>query len=237
VGITVALLLAAGSGSRLGRHAKGFVELSGVPMFVHSLRAMAACRHIDGVVMLVPGGYSDAANKWALSIGGPPDVEVRTGGETRVDSVRLGLDALKDDVEFIVCHDAARPFASTDLFIRSIAALQGVDGVIPAVPCSDTVKRVRGGRVIETVPRDELRLVQTPQAFLRVALVDAHRRVAHALPAATDDAMLLEAAGYQVAAIEGETSNFKITTPEDLRRAELLMAEWNSAAGVSEGAP
>lgn len=236
MGVTVALLLAAGSGNRLGRQAKGFVELGRVPLFVHSLRAMAACRQLDGVVILVPDGYSDEANKWARSIDNHAGVEVRTGGQTRLDSVRLGLDQLTDDAEVVLCHDAARPFASTDLFIRTIAALRGVDGVVPVVPCSDTVKRVRGGRVVETVPRDELRLVQTPQAFVAAALVDAHRRAARILPAATDDAMLLEAAGYQVAAIEGEASNFKITTPEDLRRAELFMTERQRATAVPERA-
>src|SRR5207237_1792345 len=103
--------------------------------------------------------------------------------------------------------------------------LRGVQGVVPVVPSPDTVKRVREGLVIETVSRDELGLVQTPQAFTAEALVDAHRRAQLTGLEATDDAMLLEAAGFRVAAVEGDPSNFKVTTPEDLRRAEFLLAD------------
>ena len=229
MGATLALLLAAGSGNRLGRQAKGFVELAGTPMFLHSYRSMAACPQIDGVVILVPEGYADSAKNWADSIDTGGRLEVRIGGETRVESVRRGLEAMSGDADTVICHDAARPFASPDLFGRVLAGLAGFDGVVPVVPSPDTVKRVRGGRVIETVPREELGLVQTPQAFGAEALVEAHRRARRAGIHATDDAMLLEAAGFRVAAVEGEPANFKITTQEDLRRAELVLADLQNA--------
>ena len=229
VGATLALLLAAGSGNRLGRQAKGFVELAGTPMFLHSYRSIAACSQIDGVIILVPDGYADSAKDWARSIAAGGRLEVRVGGETRVASVRRGLEALWREADTVLCHDAARPFASPDLFHRVLAGLAGFDGVVPVVPSPDTVKRVRGGRVIETFPREELGLVQTPQAFGAEALVEAHRRASHTGMDATDDAMLLEVAGYRVAAVEGEPANFKITTQEDLRRAELVLADLQNA--------
>lgn len=232
VGATVALLLAAGSGNRLGRQPKGFVELGGVPMFLHSCRAIAACQQIDSLVILVPDGYTDPATKWAESIHGGPRVQVRIGGESRLESVRRGLEVVANDADVVVCHDAARPFASPDLFGRVLMGLAGVDGVVPVVPSPDTVKRVREGRVVETVPRDELGLVQTPQAFVAEALTEAHRRAVQAGLEATDDAMLLEAAGYHVAAVDGDPGNFKITTADDLRRAEFLLADIHDAHGA-----
>jgi 2-C-methyl-D-erythritol 4-phosphate cytidylyltransferase len=235
VGTTVALLLAGGSGNRLGRHAKGFVELGGTPLFLHSFRTIVACPEIDAVVVVVPDGYADDARKWARSIHGETGLQIRLGGATRLESVRRGLEALPDEAETVVCHDAARPFASVALFGRVLARLRGVQGVVPVVPSPDTVKRVRKGLVIETVPRDELGLVQTPQAFAVEALVDAHRRARQAGLEATDDAMLLEAAGYRVAAVEGDPANFKITTPEDLRRAEFLLADVQALPAVPEG--
>jgi 2-C-methyl-D-erythritol 4-phosphate cytidylyltransferase len=227
VGATFVLLLAAGSGTRIGRPGKAFLDLGGIPMVAHSLRSMAASRSIDGVVLLVPGGGIEAAD--ALLAAEDPSFGERTivrpGGETRVASVRRGLEALPSEVDIVVCHDAARPFASSALFDRVIEGLEGDAGAaIPVLPVADTIKRVREGLVVETIARDDLGLVQTPQAFRRTALEDAHRRAGPSGVAATDDAMLLEAAGYRVVVVEGEPSNFKITTPEDLLRAEHVLA-------------
>ena len=205
-------------------------------MFLHSYRTMVACREIDAVVVIVPEGYADDARKWAESIDEGASLEIRLGGDTRLESVRRGLEALPSGAERVVCHDAARPFASVELFGRVLARLRGVQGVVPVVPSPDTVKRVREGLVIETVPRDELGLVQTPQAFAAEALVDAHRRARQKRLRATDDAVLLEAAGYRVAAVEGDPGNFKITTPEDLRRAEFLVADLRASPATPEGA-
>jgi 2-C-methyl-D-erythritol 4-phosphate cytidylyltransferase / 2-C-methyl-D-erythritol 2,4-cyclodiphosphate synthase len=227
VGATFALLLAAGSGTRIGRSGKAFIDLGGIPMVLHSYRSMAACRAIEGVVILVPVALLETAHRCIQS----EDADlrertiVRAGGGTRQASVHLGLEELPTQVDAVICHDAARPFASSALFDRVVQGLEGeADGVIPMVPVPDTIKRVRDGIVVETLPRHELGLVQTPQAFRRAALEDAHRRADPAGPSATDDAMLLEAAGYRVAVVEGEPANFKITAPEDLLRAEHLMA-------------
>ena len=136
-----------------------------------------------------------------------------------------GLSAVAGDIERILCHDAARPLASPELFERTLEALEALeawDGVVPVLRVIDTVKRVQDGRVEGTEPRDSLALAQTPQAFRAAALRDAHGRAAADGFEGSDDALLLERAGYRVRAIEGERTNLKITTPEDIRFAEAL---------------
>jgi 2-C-methyl-D-erythritol 4-phosphate cytidylyltransferase/2-C-methyl-D-erythritol 2,4-cyclodiphosphate synthase len=128
-----------------------------------------------------------------------------------------------------VCHDAARPFASAALFAGVVSGLRGAEGCIPTIPVPDTLKRTREDRVVETIPRDDVVLAQTPQAFVCSSLRMAHDRatgMAAELGSgeATDDAMLLEAQGLPVAIVAGEAGNFKVTTPEDLRRAEEILA-------------
>jgi 2-C-methyl-D-erythritol 4-phosphate cytidylyltransferase len=154
-----------------------------------------------------------------------------TGGDTRQESVRRGIEALTSTATGVLCHDAARPLATPELFRVVAAALSAdeADGVVPLVPVSDTVKRVRQGRVVETVgPRVELGLAQTPQGFVVSALRDAHQQASAARMEATDDAMLLEQAGYRVHAVPGERSNLKVTTAEDLQQAELMLREITS---------
>jgi 2-C-methyl-D-erythritol 4-phosphate cytidylyltransferase len=226
---TIALLLAAGSGDRLGGDVpKAFVELAGRPLVGFSLEAIAVSGAVDGVVVMVPPGQVGTA----LSVLGALRqrrcvVDVVEGGRSRQETVRLGLSALSPEVGTVVCHDAARPFASAALFARVLTALSEypeADGAVPVVPTPDTVKRVRDGWLVETIPRDELGLAQTPQVFAAGALREAHERAATDPGAATDDAMLMEAAGFRVIAVEGEAANFKVTTPEDLRRAESFLA-------------
>jgi 2-C-methyl-D-erythritol 4-phosphate cytidylyltransferase len=221
----VALLLAAGLGSRLGGVAKALVEIGGVPLFVRSLRAMAASGAIGGVIVVAPEDHAEEAGAAAPGVWpDPARVAIVGGGRTRQESVMRGLQAVPAAVRVLVCHDAARPFASPDLFRRVIAGLRGAEGSIPVVPSPDTVKRVRDGVVLETVPRLETALAQTPQAFVASALREAHRRAASEGWEATDDAMLLEACGFRVAVVTGEATNFKVTTPDDLRRAQAIAA-------------
>jgi 2-C-methyl-D-erythritol 4-phosphate cytidylyltransferase/2-C-methyl-D-erythritol 2,4-cyclodiphosphate synthase len=146
------------------------------------------------------------------------------GGETRALSVAAGLAQVAGDAEAILVHDAARPFASPELVDRLLAALGEHDGAIPALPVTDTVKRVRDGVVAETLDRGELRAVQTPQAFRAAALREAFSGSADAVRGATDCASLVEAAGFAVAAVAGDPGNLKITTPDDLTRAEARLA-------------
>lgn len=231
-----ALLLAAGSGSRLGGQAKAFLEVAGEPLFVRSLRAIAGSGAIDGVVMVVPEAFVDQPVRWRGELASRLGLFlVRPGGQTRQESVRIGLESLPDATEVVVCHDAARPFAGPNLFRRVIAALHGADGVVPAIASPDTVKRVQGSRVIETIPREAVRLAQTPQAFSAGALRQAHRLAHDRGMEATDDATLLEAAGFAVVTVEGEPGNFKVTTAADLARAEDLLG--SRVAVPVEGGP
>ena len=233
----VAVLLAAGSGDRLGAHLpKALVQLSDRPLLHHSLAAISGSGVVDRILVVVPGsarpGFESAIDELPLAIPVRPLV---TGGATRQESVRFGLEALAEESGVVLCHDAARPLASADLFRRVVGELEAngeVAGCIPVVPSADTVKLVEKGRVVRTVPRSQIALAQTPQAFQLDVLREAHARARELGEEGTDDAMLVEAAGYAVAAIEGELQNFKITTSDDLLRAEQLLA---GTRGLEEG--
>jgi 2-C-methyl-D-erythritol 4-phosphate cytidylyltransferase len=223
----VAIVLAAGSGERLGRaEPKAFLEVAGTPMVVRAAEAAAACPAVASLVVAVPRGNERTAR--TIVAPGKPVVVV-SGGHSRHASVTAALAAVPDGVSFVVCHDAARPFASPQQFVLVLGALEVTPeaaGAIPVVPVAETVKRVRGGFVVRTEgSREELALAQTPQAFHASALRDAHGRAAQAGREFSDDAAALEWAGYRVAAVAGDPDNFKITTPEDLALAELFAAE------------
>ncbi|HEX3623560.1 MAG TPA: 2-C-methyl-D-erythritol 4-phosphate cytidylyltransferase [Acidimicrobiales bacterium] len=198
-----AIVVAAGSGSRFGG-AKQFMELEGRRVVDW---AVAACRAVadGGVVLVVPGAHVGDGT-FATDV-------VVAGGATRSASVRAGLDAVPQDADVIVVHDGARPFASPALFDAVVAAVRdGADGAVPGLALADTVKRVAGGRVVETLDRGELVAVQTPQAFAAGALRRAHAAAADA----TDDAALVEAAGGRVVVVGGDPANTKITVRSDL---------------------
>lgn len=218
----VVIVLAAGSGERLALATpKAFVELAGRPMLVHAARAAFDCSAVASILAVVPAGWEERAHRLLEPIG--PHAVV-AGGRTRQASVRAALAATPSG-DIIVCHDAARPFASPALFSAVVSALVGADGAVPVLAVADTVKRVRGGIVDATEPRDGLALAQTPQAFDAAALRDAHERAEREGVDVTDDAAALEWAGYRVSAVAGDARNFKITTPEDLARAELVASE------------
>lgn len=221
----VAVILAAGAGSRLDRQEpKGFVALGGRPLFAHSLAAAGACPEVEALVLAVPLGLEGQA----MAEGAGKPVKVVAGGETRQGSVRAALAAVPGDVPVVVIHDAARPFATPELFSAVLEALAGADevaGAIPVIPVPDTVKRVREGLVAGTEEREHLSLAQTPQAFRAAALRDAHARAAANARSFTDDAAVMEWAGYRVRAVRGDPANFKVTTPEDLALAELVTRE------------
>ena len=219
----VAIVLAAGRGDRLGGETpKAFVPLAGRPLLAHAASAAGAAAPISLLVVAAPAGWEDLAKAILEPIA--PHAVV-TGGVTRQASVRAALGAVPDEAAAIVCHDAARALAPPELFEAVLSALDGWDGVVPVLPVTDTVKRVRAGEVEGTEPRDRLVLAQTPQAFVAAALRDAHARAERDGALVTDDAAALEAAGYRVRAVAGHPRAFKITTEEDLARAEVAAAE------------
>ena len=203
-----AIVVAAGSGTRFGT-AKQFARLGRGRVIDHAVAtARESC---DGVVVVLPADVD-----WDA----PAGVRTTVGGATRSDSVRAGLACLPEGVDVVVVHDAARPLASRRLFAAVIGAVvDGADGAVPAVAVADTLRRVEDGRVVETVAREGLMAVQTPQAFRTSALVHAHERGG----VDTDDAALVEAAGGHVAVVEGERRNFKLTLVDDLELAQALV--------------
>ncbi|WP_199832676.1 2-C-methyl-D-erythritol 4-phosphate cytidylyltransferase [Gordonia iterans] len=214
-GRVVALIPAAGMGTRLGLpRPKAFVELAGSSLLRRSIDAARASGVVDEVVVIVPAELADAVR---AEFG---EVTVVAGGAERSDSVRAGL-AAAGDAELILVHDAARALTPPDLFVRVVTALRGDrQAVVPGLPVADTLKRVDGrGRVLSTPDRSELRAVQTPQGFAAALLRRAHAAAADA----TDDAGLVEALGAEVHVVPGDELAFKITTPYDLRLAELLL--------------
>ena len=210
----IALLVAAGSGSRLGSSIpKAFVELAGRPMLEWSLDAMRAAG-ISEIVVALPAEV-DA-----------PDgcIGVR-GGATRSESVRAALDAAPGSGPVVV-HDAARPLVAPDLFTRVVAELEHADCAIAAARVVDTIKEAGDdGTVVATLDRSRLWAIQTPQAFRREALEAALSVDAAILARATDDAWLVERAGGTVRVVESSPENFKVTTPHDLRVAQRILAE------------
>jgi 2-C-methyl-D-erythritol 4-phosphate cytidylyltransferase len=216
--VAVALIVAAGSGERLGAdRAKAFVVVAGRPMVRWSLDALAVVPTVDAVVVAVPPGL-EGADLPGASI-------VVAGGATRSESVRAALAAAPPADEVIV-HDAARPLAPPDLFVRVLEELAatGTDAAVAAVPVTDTIKRADSdGAVSETLDRRTLWAAQTPQAFRREALERALDVPDEVLAEATDDAWLVERAGGRVRLVESPPENLKVTTPLDLRVAEAIL--------------
>lgn len=215
-----AVIVAGGRGSRLGGGPKQYRRIGGVPVIAMSIGLFARHAEIDCVQTVIHPDDSSAFSEAADGLACLPPV---FGGATRQDSVRAGLEALvARDPELVLVHDAARPFASPDLVTRAVAAAGAQGAAVPGQPVVDAVKSIdRDGYVQCTLDRSMLRTVQTPQAFRFRPLLEAHRHAAaeglHDFP---DDAALAEWAGMPVAVFAGEARNVKLTTPDDLRRAE-----------------
>jgi 2-C-methyl-D-erythritol 4-phosphate cytidylyltransferase len=215
------VLVAAGRGERLGEgRPKAFARLGGLPLLAESLRRLDASDWIDGIVVVAPPEWEEPAILVAEEIGASKVAASVTGGDTRSASVRAGLADVPDSAAVVLVHDAARPLLPPDLVQRLVEALaQGFDGAVPALPVSDTVKRVRDGVVVETPARNELFAVQTPQAFVASVLRAA------AMGEGSDCASLVEAAGGRVTVVAGDERLLKITTAADLHRVEAMLAE------------
>ncbi|MFL5736827.1 MAG: 2-C-methyl-D-erythritol 4-phosphate cytidylyltransferase [Actinomycetota bacterium] len=214
----VAVVLGAGSGERLGApEPKAFLDLEGSTLLQWAVRSAGGSPSVDLVVAVVPQGFEDRARS---DVDG---VTVVAGGSSRQASVFAALGAIEADAgDLVLCHDAARPFASPALFTSVADALVDAAGVVPVLPMADTVKRVSGDRVLGTVSREDLVLVQTPQAFRFGALRQAHERAAGSTQF-TDDAALIESEGGTIRTVPGERHNIKITAPEDLDLARAIV--------------
>jgi 2-C-methyl-D-erythritol 4-phosphate cytidylyltransferase len=217
-----AILVAAGRGERLGlEHPKAFAKLGEDPLLAEPLRRLEDSDWIDGIVVVAPPGWEEPAILLAEELGCGKANACVAGGATRADSVRAGLAEVPADALVVLVHDAARPLVSDEVIERVLAPLsEGWDGVVPGLPVSDTVKRVGpDGGVLETVARDSLYAVQTPQAFL----ADVLRRAVAGDAEATDCAGLVEAAGGRIKVVEGDPRLLKVTTADDLAKIEAWL--------------
>ena len=241
------VIVAAGSGERLGAdRPKALVPVAGRPLFAWSLHDARRADRLGAVVIAAPPGREGEFEAWLSS--SPPteggdradsgsvatddlEVTVVAGGASRSESVKLALAEVR--TELVAVHDAARPLAGPGLFDRTLERLEGdpgLAGVIAAAPVTDTIKRASPpadhGDVLpvvsETLDRSELWAVQTPQAFRTEILREALEK-ADSLASATDDSMLVEALGHRVEVLPAAAANFKVTTPEDLARAEAIL--------------
>lgn len=210
------IVVAAGRGERLKASApKAFVELNGRTILEHSLAPISALAELVHLVIAAPATHLAEATEIANSaLTTDATLDVVVGGETRQQSIANALAVVSDDVEVVLVHDAARAFASRDLFERVAAAVRSTSAsVIPALEIADTIKRVAANQVQETVDRSSLRSAQTPQGFIAA---DLKRAYANASDDFTDDAALMQSQGKKVSFIVGEVEAAKITTPEDL---------------------
>ncbi|MGN6379602.1 MAG: 2-C-methyl-D-erythritol 4-phosphate cytidylyltransferase [Gaiellales bacterium] len=221
---TWAIVVAAGEGSRLGAdRPKAFVGFAGRVLLAPAVELMEDHPAVDGVVVVVPAGWEEPATLLAEELVAGKVRAAVAGGATRAQSVAAGLDEVPGGAGVVLVHDAARPLASAGLVSRVLEGLAtGADGVVPALPVPDTIKRVDGDAGVDTVDRSQLRAVQTPQGFLADSLRRAYAGAGPALDSATDCASLLEAAGMRVVTVPGERTNVKVTEPSDLRLAEAL---------------
>ena len=216
-----AVLVAAGEGRRLGsEQPKAFVALAGRPLLAESLERLDASKWVEAIVVVAPPGWEEPAILLAEELATSKVATVVAGGATRAESVRSGLSEVPEEAAAVLVHDAARPLVDDAVIQRLLAPLaEGWDGVVPVLPVADTVKRVDGSRIVETLEREHLVTVQTPQAFPAAV---ARRAYAGDLTGATDCASLVERAGGRVCVVEGDQRLLKITTREDLD----LVASW-----------
>ena len=225
MGFTVAIIVAGGAGRRMGGPVpKQFLDLAGRPLLDRALSAAAAAGCVDAIVLALPAGTPTEARDSYRNL--PKVAAVVDGGAERQDSVRNALGAVPADAEIVLVHDAVRPFASGALFGRCAEFARAHGAAVPVIPVRDTLKtwdRAAGSLV--TRDRSEFLRAQTPQGFRTGILREAYERAAKEGRSGTDDASLVEAAGYPVFAVPGEEGNIKVTLPEDLQMAAGLLAE------------
>jgi 2-C-methyl-D-erythritol 4-phosphate cytidylyltransferase len=230
-----ALVLAAGRGERLGGAlSKAFVPLAGKALVVHALEALAAPAEIDLVIPVIARGdlrrWADLRSQLAPI---PKLAEPVVGGAERQDSMAAGLAALPAGVSHVAVHDAARPLVRPEAVERVVRAAKRDGAAILAAPVRDTIKRVRGGRVVETPERSECFAAQTPQVFRLEILREALAKAEIDAFVGTDDAQIVEALGVAVTVVAGDVENLKVTHAEDLAVAERVLRARREGSGAA----
>lgn len=225
MGSTIAIILASGTGTRFQQETpKQFTKLAGLPVLVHTLKPFQACREIDGIIVVTNRQYSDTVWDLGKRYGIGKMIKVVTGGDSRQESSRIGLDCCPQDTEFVLIHDGVRPFVSSAIIFRLLRALTRHEAVDTVIPSADTIVAVDSEGCIDHIPdRACLRRGQTPQAF-RYDLIRAAHKYADEFGTAnaTDDCGLVLNMGHKVFTVSGEEENIKITYPLDLHMADKL---------------
>ena len=218
-----AVIVAAGSASRMGGIDKVMAPLGGVPMILRTVRAFEDCEAVKEIVIVT---RKDLMGPIAELCSGFTKVRsVVQGGSSRQESVKLGLLAFSKEVRLAAVHDGARPLVSGELIDKVIRAAHSYGAAAPAIPVKDTIKVFEGGFIAATPDRSTLRAVQTPQVMDRDLLLGALEKAEQEGIALTDDCSAVEHIGMRVRLVEGEERNLKVTTPLDLKIAELLLEE------------
>lgn len=218
-----AVIVAAGTASRMGGIDKVMAPVGGEPMIVHTVRAFQNCDAIRQIVvvtrqdLIVP--IMDLCHEFSKV------QAVMVGGNTRQESVEIGLGALSSDMKLVAVQDGARPLITGQVIDRTVRAAHTYGAAAPAVPVKDTIKVAQGGLITETPDRSTLRAVQTPQVFDADLLRGALKKAKEDAVAVTDDCSAVERMGMSVKLVEGDEQNIKVTTPMDLKIAEILLEE------------
>jgi 2-C-methyl-D-erythritol 4-phosphate cytidylyltransferase len=209
------VLAAAGSGSRFGSDTpKQFIPLEGKPLYLHSLERFSS--FFEVAVLVLPEGWKEKVETQVRSLSYRDRLILEIGGPRRQDSVYQGLNRLGKDIEMVLVHDAARPFTSPELISSVIEQTRQHEACVPVVPVRDTLKQVSDGRIVRTLDREGLSLVQTPQGFEIKLLKRAFQQAIQDGFYGTDEATLVERLGSTVHVVAGESSNLKVTCKEDL---------------------
>lgn len=208
-----------------GKRAKQFLKLDGIPVIIHTLTRFEQCPDIDQVVVVLPAkdvkGFPALARKFGLR----KVAQCVAGGKTRVQSVKLGLESvLLPGIGIVAVHDGVRPFVTAAEISRTVRAARRGGAAILVAPVTDTIKLVRGRTILQTIPRTQFRRALTPQCFRYQLLRDAFQRAGSLMNKATDDSMLVEAS-ERVTFVEGSARNIKITGPEDIALAEIILQQ------------
>ncbi len=214
-----------------GGRPKQFLELFGKPILAHTLEALSRVPSLSAIFLIVPEDFIESARSIVSDLPPGQPITIVGGGAERQDSVYNGLLLLPSECGWVMIHDGVRPFASTELIRATHEGAQKTGASIAAIRASDTVKRARDGVVCETLPRDEIWLVQTPQVFRKDVILAAYEEATRSGWSGTDDASFVERIGIPVSVVPGEKTNIKVTTPDDLE-----WAKWFLSGGAGEGA-
>lgn len=229
--MNVAIIAAAGQGTRFGgERRKQFIEIANVPVIIHTLKRFEQCADIQEIILILPA--QDAPSFLALA--GKYDLRklarVVPGGATRAESVRRGLQAIRAaTAEIVAVHDGVRPFVTVNEIERTVRAAQATGAAILTASVVDTIKKVEDNQVLMTLERERLRRALTPQCFRYELLRRAYEQPADVVRGATDDSSLVELLGVQIAIVEGDARNIKITSPEDIALGEILLRQMSDA--------